>query len=117
MVEYYCGGYLLLHCLPAVDLHPQLDGKIIMTCSTCFNESLFGAWAYSWANHDDTLYDANMAMNEHLKSMFNIDDSARKRIHIWADEAFTRFTSALVSSLTNMVFIMTLRTGSPSSTI
>lgn len=87
-MEYYCGGYLLLHCLPAVGLHPQLDGKIIMTCSTCFNESLFGAWAYSWANHDDTLYDANMTMNEHLKSMFNIDDSARKRIHIWADEAF-----------------------------
>lgn len=31
MMEYYCGGYLLLHCLPAVGLHPQLDGKIIMT--------------------------------------------------------------------------------------
>lgn len=87
-MDYYLGGYLLLRCLPVYHLHPQLDGKPLLTCSTCFNESLFSAWSLSWASSAESLYDANMTIHEHINAVFAIDDSARERIHIWADEKF-----------------------------
>ncbi|ENP9364496.1 hypothetical protein [Escherichia albertii] len=87
-MEYYSGGYFLLHCLPLNHLHPQLNGKLLLTCSTCFNESLFGDWALSWTSHTDSLYDANTTIHEHINAAFAIDDSARERIHIWADKKF-----------------------------
>ncbi|MEO3989955.1 hypothetical protein [Pseudocitrobacter cyperus] len=89
MMDYYLGGYLLLRCLPVNHLHPQLDGKPLLTCSTCFNESLLNAWSYGWGiDVKDTLYDASTTLFDHLESAFGLDDIARENIRIWVNEKF-----------------------------
>lgn len=91
-MDYYLGGYLLLHICPVP--HPQNPGygKRFFTCSTCFNESLLNAWALSWGSDKDTLYyyDANITLYEHLAASLGVDDALRERIHRWADEQFNQ---------------------------
>lgn len=86
-MDYYLGGYLLLHCLP-VDMpgHPQ-NGKPLLTCSTCINESLLDVWSYSWGSDDEsTLYDASTTLYQHVESTFGIDSLVREKIQIWVDK-------------------------------
>lgn len=86
-MDYYLGGYLLLHCLPVADLSNSLNGKPLLTCSTCINESLLDAWSYDWGFVDeDTFYDASTTLYEHLESAFGIDNHAREGIQTWVDK-------------------------------
>lgn len=88
-MEYFLGGYMLMHCLPVEGLHPQLNGKPLLTCSTCFNESLLDDWSYQWLGFDrHAPYDANLTVSEHLAERFSIDDELWERIRIWSNEKY-----------------------------
>ncbi|HAH7004981.1 hypothetical protein U4Z66_13885 [Escherichia coli] len=88
-MDYFLGGYMLLHCLPVEGLHPQLKGKPLLTCSTCFNESLLCAWSYAWLGSDkDSPYNGNMSLYEHLEATFLLTDEDREQIRIRANDWF-----------------------------
>lgn len=90
-MDYYLGGYLLLHCLPIKHSQPQLNGKPLLTCSTCFNESLLDDWSYCWLGFDkNALYDATSTISEHLAAAFSLNSERWEQICVWANENYER---------------------------
>ncbi|SFR09841.1 hypothetical protein SAMN04487773_2666 [Enterobacter sp. kpr-6] len=89
MGNYYLGGYLLLHCLPGNYPDSPLDGKPLLTCSTCFNDSLLDDWSYCWSGFDkNDPYDAWVTIREHLASAYSLDDITWERLSGWVNEKY-----------------------------
>jgi hypothetical protein len=75
-MNYYLGGDYLLNLQAA---YGSVNGEIILTASTCVNDSLLDGWSYSWP--DNSAPDLTKIIAD-----YNISREKINEIRVWADE-------------------------------
>ena len=75
----YIGGYFLIK--PREANYGSLNGKIISTCSSCINDTLYDSWAISWTEPIDHQI-------ETLRTELEISEERQNEIQKWADQRF-----------------------------
>ena len=59
----------------------DMEGRTVLTCSTCINDSLFDSWSLSWAQPiEDQI--------EYIRTDLTIDSNKQTEIQKWVDNKF-----------------------------
>ena len=77
MERYYHGGHYLIKTKP-IDFGPD-KGKVVSTCSSCINFSVFNNWCLSWMNFEPD--------NDEKKEL-ELTDEKIQEIEKWTDSRF-----------------------------